>query len=116
MSTISVPVAPPPASPARSTQETETQKAVAKPQARESRSAEDKVKIQPAERAERFNPVGPEASARLTIDFDKESGRYIYRLVDPVTREVLREIPSEDALRRIRSLREAAGLKVDKQL
>ena len=115
MPTISFPVAPPVGT-ARPPQETESQHAVAKPQARESRTAEDKVKVAPIERAERFNPAGPEASARLTIDFDKQSGRYIYRLVDPATREVLKEIPSEDALRRIRARREAAGLKVDKQL
>lgn len=115
MSTISFPVAPP-ASTARPSQDTETQNAVAKPQARESRTADDPVKIPPAELADRIAAVGREASARLTIDYDKPSGRYIYRLVDAATREVLREIPSEEALRRIRSVREAAGLKVDRQL
>lgn len=118
MPTISFPVAPPPAGAVRPTQDAEkpeAKNAVAKPQARESRTAADKVKVPPTELAEKLNPVGPEASARLTIDFDKSSGRYIYRLVDPATREVLKEIPSEEALRRIRAQREAAGLKLDKQ-
>jgi len=115
MPTISFPVAPP-VGVARTSQETEAQNAVAKPQARESRTADDPVKVPPTERLQLLSPVGPEATARLSIDFDKQAGRYIYRLVDPATREVLREIPSEEALRRIRSMREAAGLKVDKQL
>ena len=112
------PVAPPPTGAARPAPEAETANSLAKPQARESKTAEAQAKVAPVEATERaaLPAPQPEARARLTIDYDKEASRYIYRLVDPVTREVFREIPSEEALKRIRYLRETAGLKVDKQL
>jgi uncharacterized FlaG/YvyC family protein len=118
MSSISFPVAAPPVSVTRPSQESEAQSAAAKPRARESKTAETPVAPQPVEAGESDVRVGiklPE-STRLSIDFDKQAGRYVYRLLDPATREVLREIPSEEALRRIRGLRETIGLKVDEQL
>jgi len=116
MSTISFPVAPPPVGIGRPSQEFEAANAAAKPRARESKTVETPVAPQPVETAERPAPISREAQARLSIDYDQEASRYIYRLVDPVTREVLREIPSEDVLKRIRGLRQTTvGLKVDEQ-
>ena len=116
MSTISFPVALPPVGAGRPSQESETVNAAAKPRARESKTVATPVAPQPIETAERPGLLSREAQARLSIDFDKQASRYIYRLVDPVTREVLREIPSEEVLKRIRGLRQTTGLKVDEQL
>ena len=116
MSTISFPVAPPPVGAGRPSQESETANAAAKPRARESKTAETPIAPQPIETAERPGLLSREAQARLSIDYDKQASRYVYRLVDPVTREVLRELPSEEVLKRIRGLRQTIGLKVDEQL
>jgi uncharacterized FlaG/YvyC family protein len=121
MSSISFPVAPPPVGVARPSQESEAQSAAAKPRARESKTAENPVAPQPVEAGE-AGEAGPKVgiklppSTRLSIDFDKQAARYIYRLIDPVTREILREIPSEEALQRIRGLRATTGLAVDEEL
>jgi uncharacterized FlaG/YvyC family protein len=117
MSSISFPVAPPPVGVGRPSQESETANATAKPRARESKTVATPVAPQPIETTERPGLLSREAQARLSIDYDKQASRYVYRLVDPVTREILREIPSEDVLKRIRGLRQTTtGLKVDEQL
>jgi flagellar protein FlaG len=44
----------------------------------------------------------------LTFEFDETAGRIVVRLVDRTTREVLRQIPSEQALALARALRDEA--------
>jgi len=113
---IGISAALPPVSAARpSPPETDLKAAAARPRAAETQPAAPPARLPPVETAERLAPAKPEDTARLTIDYDKDAGRYIYRLVDPATREVLRELPSEDALRRIRAVRQAAGITVDQR-
>lgn len=57
------------------------------------------------------------ANGRLSIDQDKESGDFIYRLVDKETGEVINQWPREEVLRRARVAREQyEGLVVDRQV
>jgi hypothetical protein len=118
MTTVSFPVAPPPAAGAKPSQDGETAAALARPAAREHNLAAGTAKVTPVEAVETDKPVTlgeRERRARLTIDFDKEANRYVYRLVDPRTKEVLREIPSPDVLRILRAFRSPTGVAVDKQ-
>ena len=46
----------------------------------------------------------------LTFEFDEDAGRVIVKLIDTRTREVLRQIPSEEALAIARSLRDGAAV------
>lgn len=45
----------------------------------------------------------------LTFEFDEDAGRVIVKLVDTRTREVLRQIPSEEALAIARALQDDTG-------
>lgn len=45
----------------------------------------------------------------LTFAFDRESRRFVMRLVDRKTREVVRQIPPEYALRMAEDLKSAGG-------
>jgi hypothetical protein len=116
MSTVSFPVAPPPVA-AKPSQDSETAAAVARPAARERELAAGTAKVTPVE-AGAAPPAPPherERRARLSIDFDKAANRYVYRLVDPRTREVLREIPDSDVLRILRAYRNPTGVAIDRQ-
>ena len=53
---------------------------------------------------------------RLSIDFDEQANRFIYRGLDPSTGEVVREYPPEELRASLGRLREIAGLSVDKSL
>lgn len=56
-------------------------------------------------------------NGRLSIDQDKDTGDYIYRLVDKDTGEIINQWPREDILRRARVAREQIeGLVVDRQV
>ena len=126
MPTISFPVVPPPVTPSvRSSPEADLQNAVAKPAARDSVTpavtVATAVTVAPAEAASGSDATSQqsyaqrEANAQLSIEFDKDAGTYVYSLIDPTTHKVVREIPTEEALRRIKYLRQNAGLKVDQQ-
>ena len=116
MSTVSFPVAPPTVGAAKPSQDSETAAAVARPAARESDVAADTAKVKPVEAGEASSPEKErERRARLSIDFDKAANRYVYRLVDPATKEVLREIPDSDALRILRAYRNPTGVAIDRQ-
>ncbi len=56
-----------------------------------------------------FNPQ----ETRLSIVQDKDSGRFVYRIVSTETGEVLRQFPGEDVLRIARSLADGVGRVVD---
>lgn len=45
-----------------------------------------------------------EKASELTIEFDDVLGRMVFRLVDTRTREVVRQIPSEEVLAIARAL------------
>lgn len=56
------------------------------------------------------------ANGRLSIDQDKDTGDFIYRLVDKETGEVINQWPREEVLRRARLARaQIEGLIVDKE-
>lgn len=71
------------------------------------RAASDEVRRAMAEANRQLVQKGRE----LTFEFDEDAQRVIVRLVDTRTREVLRQIPSEEALAIARALRDdmAAG-------
>lgn len=54
---------------------------------------------------EPFNPV----ETRLSIEQDKDSGRFVYRIISRETGEVLRQFPGEDVLRIARNLARGVG-------
>jgi uncharacterized FlaG/YvyC family protein len=53
---------------------------------------------------------------RLSISFDKEAGRFVYRGVDRETGEVVRQYPPEEIIDQIAAIREYAGVIVDRKL
>ena len=55
-------------------------------------------------------------SGRFSIDQDKESGRYVYRLIDRNTDEVLKQFPGDYVLRRVAYYRELQGLAVNSEV
>ena len=55
-------------------------------------------------------------SGRFSIETDKDSGRFVYRLVDTDTGEVVKQFPGDYVLRRIAYYRELEGLSVDSQV
>lgn len=59
--------------------------------------------------------VQVDAHLKLRVRLDEPSGRYVYQSVDPVSGEVKRQYPPEEALRAIARLHDIAGLAVDKK-
>ena len=61
------------------------------------------------------------APSELQFDVDKSSGRFLFKVVNPVTKEVIYQVPSEEVLAMARKLRQldqpkgAAGVLVDKE-
>lgn len=56
-------------------------------------------------------------NGRLSIDVDKESGDFIYRIIDKETGEIINQWPREELLKQARMAREAyEGLVVDKSV
>jgi flagellar protein FlaG len=53
---------------------------------------------------EEINRKLAEKASELTIEFDDNLNRVIYRLIDTQTREVVRQIPSEEVLAIARAL------------
>ncbi|RMF16854.1 MAG: flagellar protein FlaG [Alphaproteobacteria bacterium] len=52
-------------------------------------------------------------SRRLRIDQDEATGRFVYKVVNADTGEVVRQFPPEEILRIVASIREAEGLVLD---
>lgn len=69
------------------------------------RAASDEVRRAIAEANRQLAQKGRE----LTFEFDEDAQRVIVKLVDTRTREVLRQIPSEEALAIARALRDDTG-------
>ena len=63
----------------------------------------------------------PKASSELQFDVDKSTGRFLFKVINPVTKEVIYQVPSEEVLAMARKLRDldqpkgAAGVLVDKE-
>ncbi|MBL4665980.1 MAG: flagellar protein FlaG [Sneathiella sp.] len=57
------------------------------------------------------NPIG-----RFSIDQDIDSGRFVYRLVNTDTGEVIKQFPGDYVLRRVAYYRELEGLAVDSRV
>jgi uncharacterized FlaG/YvyC family protein len=49
----------------------------------------------------------------LSIQFDKESNRYVFMSIEKLTGKVLEQYPAEDALRQIAFFRDITGLTLD---
>jgi flagellar protein FlaG len=52
-------------------------------------------------------PIDDQADLRLVIEDDKAAGSYVYKTINPVTGEVILQIPREELLK----MREAADYK-----
>ena len=52
-------------------------------------------------------PIDEQADLRLVIEDDKAAGSYVYKTINPVTGEVVLQLPREELLR----MREAADYK-----
>jgi hypothetical protein len=77
-------------------------------------AAPAKSTVAPADSPEAPKPVAPgPAETRLRIEFDPDAGRFVQYGVDPDTGRVIRQIPTEEALRRITWLRDVQEAKVD---
>ena len=55
------------------------------------------------------NPATDAANARLVIEQDQASGAYVYKTLDRITGEVLRQLPREDVLKMLSQARYVAG-------
>ncbi|MFC4270635.1 hypothetical protein GQF03_02800 [Sneathiella chungangensis] len=55
-------------------------------------------------------------TGRFSIDHDQDSGRYVYRLVDRETEEVLKQFPGDYVLRRVAYYRELQGIAVNSEV
>lgn len=55
-------------------------------------------------------------TGKLIIEQDAETGRFVQKLVDPSTGEILRQWPEEKFLELVKSLGEAYGLLVDRSV
>lgn len=53
---------------------------------------------------------------RFSIDQDSDSGRFVYRLINSDTGEVLKQFPGDYVLRRVAYYRELEGLAVDSRV
>ncbi len=54
-------------------------------------------------------------TARFSIDRDDESGRYVYRLIDSHTNEVIKQFPGDYVLRRVAYYPELQGIAVNSE-
>jgi len=72
-----------------------------------------------ATRAQELQRLADEAfsdhNLRLSISFNKDVGRFIYRGIDRETGEVVREYPPEEVVERIATIREMAGIAFDRK-
>lgn len=55
-------------------------------------------------------------SGRFSIDQDIDSGRFVYRLINEDTGEVLKQFPGDYVLRRVAFYRELEGIAVDSEV
>jgi len=94
-------------------------------EAREAREAEGAGAREAEGRAQGGAPSGGERMAKeieeqlemarseISFGFDEETGRHFFRLIDPVTREIVKQFPPDEFLTMVKRLREASGLPRD---
>ncbi len=58
----------------------------------------------------------PKLNARLSIEKDETTGKYIYKTIDPETGEVVKQWPREDVLKAISDINNTAGMIVDQKV
>lgn len=88
----------------------------------EKKPPEDMQQAKPAEvtqeqaksALETFNKIFK--PAHLEFHLHKESGKYFVQIVDDKTKEVLKQIPSEEFLRMVAEAKEQHGLVIDKRV
>ncbi|MBO6827764.1 MAG: flagellar protein FlaG [Sneathiella sp.] len=57
-----------------------------------------------------------EPNSRFSIDRDRDSGRFVYRLINSDTGEVVKQFPGDYVLRRVAYYRELEGIAVDSEV
>ena len=88
-------------------------------QAIEQQASETQIE-DPVRRAEQaigafFEEEG-EPNSRFSIDRDRDSGRFVYRLINSETGEVVKQFPGDYVLRRVAYYRELEGIAVDSEV
>jgi uncharacterized FlaG/YvyC family protein len=70
------------------------------------------------QKSKREKPKHPalENNARLTIEKDHESGKYVYKSVNRDTGEVIKQWPREKMLKAIAAYKNTSGLIIDKKV
>lgn len=81
----------------------------------------DKEKIDPTEQRRQLLKEALEInksvpSGRLVIERDDDTGRYVQKVLDPDSGEVLKQWPEEQFLELAKSMGEAYGLLVDREV
>ncbi|MBE7637636.1 hypothetical protein GUA87_12345 [Sneathiella sp. P13V-1] len=88
-------------------------------QAIEQQASETQIE-DPVRRAEQaigvFFEEESEPNSRFSIDRDRDSGRFVYRLVNSETGEVVKQFPGDYVLRRVAYYRELEGIAVDSEV
>ncbi len=88
-------------------------------QAIEQQESETQIE-DPVRRAEQaigaFFEEESEPNSRFSIDRDRDSGRFVYRLVNSETGEVVKQFPGDYVLRRVAYYRELEGIAVDSEV
>lgn len=59
---------------------------------------------------ERLNDFVQQTQRDLNFKVDKESGKTVVTVMDSITKEVIRQIPSKEALERLQNLEDIQGL------
>jgi len=72
-------------------------------------SAPVRPAIEPSVATAEMEQAATLANARLVIEQDGENGAYIYKTLDRITGEVLRQFPREDVLKMLTQARYSAG-------
>lgn len=62
---------------------------------------------------DRLNNGVREMHERLSFSFHEKTGRIIVKVLDPDTNEVIREIPSKDAIKLLEHIQDFLGMIVD---
>ena len=75
-----------------------------------SESVTEKVEQRLDDVVERLNDFVQQSQRDLNFKVDKQSGRTVVTVTDTVTEEVIRQIPSKEALERLQNLEDIQGL------
>ena len=83
--------------------------------ARETRDAQEAAAARPAfsseeveEAVETFREYLSKLPSDLNFNYDKDAGRHFFKVVNPVTREVVKQFPTDEFLSMVKRLRDTA--------